>query len=106
MTAILDQIRHTLREANIVSTERQFCELWLGKSECYTRSLRFTQTAPSPDALSNCAARLAWVATQLRAQDTTKHRYWAEQLEDLQIKCYQAMGQLSQNKWRQKGVAA
>jgi len=74
---ILEQVRDTLREANIITTDKEFCEVWLGKSECYLRSLRFNDISPSADALANCAARLAWTASGLRARDAVAHAHWS-----------------------------
>ena len=38
---LLEQVRDQLKACNAVRSERKFCEQWLGKSECYMRSLRF-----------------------------------------------------------------
>lgn len=103
---ILEQVRDALREANIIATDREYCEKWLGKSECYLRSLRFNDISPSADALANCAARLAWAANGLRTRDPVAHAHWAEVLDDLRVRCYHAMDQQAQSKWLQKGVSA
>ena len=39
-------------------SEREFCERWLGKSECYMRTLRFSQIEPSADALATVSNKL------------------------------------------------
>lgn len=103
---ILEQVRDTLREANIITTDKEFCEVWLGKSECYLRSLRFNDISPSADALANCAARLAWTASGLRARDAVAHAHWVDVLSDLRVDCYRAMDTQAQSKWLQKGVSA
>lgn len=103
---ILEQVRDALRTANIIATDREYCELWLGKSECYLRSLRFNDISPSADALANCAARLAWTANALRARDAVAHAHWADVLDDLRVRCYHAMDQQAQSKWQRKGVSA
>lgn len=105
-TAILERVRDRLREAGIVATEREFCEAWLGKSECYVRGLRFNGISPSADALANCASRLAWAARQLREHNTARHRQWAAVLDDLRVECYAAMDEQAQSKWQRKGVTA
>lgn len=103
---ILEQVRDTLRDAGIVTTHKQFCELWLGKSECYMRFLRFSETEPSADALATCAAQLAATARQLRGYGKNKHHAWAEELEQLRVECYVAMDAAAQVKLQRKGVCA
>lgn len=103
--SILEQVRATLRDANIIKTDKEFCEVWLGKSECYLRSLRFNDIPPSADALANCASRLAWVTNELRARDAVKHLHWIDRLNALRLDCYLAMDQQAMRKWREKGVA-
>lgn len=103
---ILEQVRDALRTANIIATDREFCEQWLGKSECYLRSLRFNKIAPSADALANCAARLAWAANGLRTRDPVAYAHWADVLDDLRVRCYSAMDQQAHAKWKRKGVSA
>lgn len=103
---ILEQVRDRLRAAGIVKTDRQFCELWLGKSECYLRGLRFNEIAPSADALATCAAQLAATARQLRGYGKTKHTAWADELEQLRVECYVTMDAQAQVKLQRKGVCA
>ncbi len=101
---ILEQVRDRLRTAGIVKTDKQFCELWLGKSECYMRFLRFSDAAPSADALATCAARLASTAQVLRGYGKNKHHAWAEELEQLRVECYVAMDNGARIKMQRKGV--
>ena len=70
---ILDEVRERLRAAGIVKSHKQFCELWLGKSECYLRGLRFNDITPSADALATCASQLAITALQLREYGEDRH---------------------------------
>ena len=104
--SILEQVRATLRDANIIKTDKEFCEVWLGKSECYLRSLRFNDIPPSADAIANCASRLAWTANGLSERDAVKNRYWIDRLNALRLDCYLAMDQHAMCKWQQKGVTA
>ena len=53
---ILQEIRDQLKQCRAVSSEREFCEQWLGKSECYMRTLKYGDLTPSDDALMTCAA--------------------------------------------------
>ena len=101
---ILEEVRDKLRVAGIVHTEKQFCEMWLGKSECYMRFLRFSDATPSADALATCASRLAETARQLRAYGKQRHNAWAEELEQLRVECYVVMDKQAQAKLQRKGV--
>ena len=56
---ILETIRDELKAQKIIDAEGEFCRDWLGKSECYLRTLRFTNGEPSADALS---AIRSWIA--------------------------------------------
>jgi hypothetical protein len=103
---ILEAVRKRLREAGIVGSDREFCELWLGKSECYMRALRFNDIAPSADALATCAARLAWTARELRRRGKDRQLAWADELEQLRVQCYTSMDELALSKLQRKGVCA
>ena len=50
---ILHEVRDVLRAADAIASEREFCERWLGKSECYMRTLRFSQKP-------GCSAPARW----------------------------------------------
>ena len=103
---ILDEVRGLLRDANIIKTDREFCQAWLGKSECYLRSLRFAGKVPSADALANCASRLAWAAGELRSLDASEYMYWIEKLDAMRLQCYRAMEQYAAHRLQQKRLAA
>ena len=51
-------------------SEREFCERWLGKSECYMRTLRFSQIKPSADALATVSNKLKYYSELYDAQST------------------------------------
>ena len=102
-TELLIETRDLLRTAGLISSDKQFCELWLGKSECYMRSLRFTGTQPSADALATCAAQLARAATLMRQQGNTKA---GMHLDELRVRCYAALDQTAMARLQRKGVCA
>ena len=35
---LLHEVRDVLIQANAIVSEREFCQRWLGKSECYMRT--------------------------------------------------------------------
>ena len=44
---LLEDVYSTLKSANLTASEREFCEQWLAKSECYMRTLRYNNIDPS-----------------------------------------------------------
>lgn len=100
----LERVRGALRHAGIVRTDKEFCEAWLGKSECYMRVLRYNHTEPSADAMANCAARLGVWAAQLRRDGEVRKRQWADVFEDLRVECYTAMDKQATSRLHRKGV--
>ena len=55
---ILNEIYAVLRANDLVRSESEFSKEWLGKSECYMRTLRFKKTEPSAGAVAICAIKL------------------------------------------------
>ena len=47
-----------LHENGLVSSESEFSQDWLGKGECYMRTLRFKNAEPSLGSVAICASRL------------------------------------------------
>ena len=45
---ILETIRDELRTCSVIDGEGEFCRDWLGKSECYLRTLRFINGVNRP----------------------------------------------------------
>ena len=97
---VLEAVRDQLKSCNAVGSEREFCEQWLGKSECYMRTLRFNDLQPSADALMTCASKLGWYTDQLRTSDKSHHRHWAGVFGELREDCVTAVERAAQAKWR------
>jgi hypothetical protein len=55
---ILNEIYELLRANNLVRSESEFSKDWLDKSDCYMRTLRFKNAAPSAGAVAICAIKL------------------------------------------------
>ena len=105
---ILEQVRDQLKTCNAVSSDREFCEQWLGKSECYLRTLRCGNLSPSADAMMTCASKLHWYAQQLSGSTQSHHVHWAEVFERLRERCVNTVELQAQRNWqsRSKGSAA
>jgi hypothetical protein len=97
---ILEQVRDQLKTCNAVRSDREFCEQWLGKSECYLRTLRCGNLSPSADAMMTCASKLHWYAQQLSGSTQSHHVHWADVFERLRIECVTAVEARAQHKWR------
>ena len=105
---ILQEIRDQLKQCRAVSSDREFCEQWLGKSECYMRTLKYGELTPSADALMTCASKLCWYAGELANSTQSHHVHWAEVFERLCERCVNTVELQAQHNWqsRSKGSAA
>lgn len=73
---LLEQVCATLKEANLARSEREFCEQWLAKSECYMRTLRFQNIEPSAEALATLSSKLGYYVNELARRDDETSAYW------------------------------
>lgn len=80
---ILERVRDTLMAAGLVQTRAEFCEQWLGKSECYLRTLRFNGLEPSAEALATLGSKLGYYANELARRGDSTSRHWAGVLNEL-----------------------
>ena len=55
---ILDEVYRELRAMGLARSENAFSVEWLGRSECYMRTLRFEQQPPSIATIAICASKL------------------------------------------------
>lgn len=101
---VLEAVRDALKSCNAIHNEREFCEQWLGKSECYLRTLRFNDLQPSADALMTCASKLGWYAEQLRACDKPYSVHWARVFGELREDCVSAVERAALVKWQNATV--
>lgn len=74
-----------LKSKDIVSSESEFSEHWLARSECYLRTLRMKKSEPSIGVVAVCASRLQNAAEQLRV--SARHQPLADQLASMSSKC-------------------
>jgi hypothetical protein len=52
------EVFELLSQILAVDSESEFSRDWLGRSECYLRTLRFKQKKPSVGTLAICASKL------------------------------------------------
>lgn len=98
---VLETARHELISAGVVAHSTEFCKSWLGKSECYIRTLRIQDIDPSADALSTLASKLRYYADRLDATSNTQHESLTTLLRKHQHLCEAALDQKARHKWMQ-----
>ncbi|MBU9697752.1 hypothetical protein GU927_007810 [Rhodobacteraceae bacterium HSP-20] len=97
---ILEQVRDTLMAAGIVRTQAEFCEQWLGKSECYLRTLKFNGLEPSAEALATLGSRLGYYANELGKRSDATSRHWAGVLTELRRGTQSALELKVRERWQ------
>ena len=98
---ILETARRELISAGLVQHSTEFCRAWLGKSECYLRTLRIKNVEPSADALSTFASKLRYYAERLEQTGERQHQALARLLRKHQKLSEGALDQKARNKWMQ-----
>lgn len=97
---LLEEVCDTLKDANLAQSEREFCEHWLAKSECYMRTLRFTDTEPSAEALATLGSKLGYCANQLISSDDVTGQHWARVLTELRRQTQSALEVKVRERWQ------
>lgn len=103
---ILEEVRDELRACGVVKTEAEFCTDWLGRSECYLRTLRHTRTQPSANVLSACASKLGHYADRLGQSTARQHEAWSQTFRRLSDACWRELLQAAEQRWQQPDRAA
>ena len=96
---VLETARQELISAGVVAHSTEFCQSWLGKSECYIRTLRIQDIDPSADALSTFASKLRYYAERLEQTGESNHRALARLLRKHQKLSEGALDQKARHKW-------
>ena len=96
---VLEHIRDTMIREGIVRNTSEFCVGWLGKSECYIRTLRHSRLNASVDALITCASKLNHYATRLEQSKNAQHISWAKQMREHKMLCEDAIERQARSKW-------
>lgn len=97
---LLEHVNDRLRSAELVLNEREFCELWLAKSECYMRTLRFNDMNPSAEALATLGSKLGYCANELARRDDVTSHYWAAVLTELRKQTQAALELRVKERWQ------
>ena len=82
----LGKIYELLKSIGAVQSEAEFSKKWLGKSECYWRSLRFKKATASVGAVAVCASKLQHVGMSMR--NTKPNADLGQQFLELSKQCH------------------
>ena len=94
---VLNEVFEFLKQIDAVNSESEFSKDWLGRSECYMRTLRFKRANPSVSTLAICASKLHHYGNRLK--DKQKHTDISDQMLSLSDACHNQIGALSRMRW-------
>ncbi len=94
---VINEVFDLLRGIKAVDSESEFSRDWLGRSECYLRTLRFKGTEPSVATIAICASKLQHYGQQLVKQ--TNHREIGERFLALSQQCHAQINHKSRAIW-------
>ena len=83
---ILNDVYDLLKSKQLVSSESEFSRDWLGRSECYLRTLRFQGTKPSVGCVAICASKLQHYGRRLT--ETAAHEHMGKRFLELSDACH------------------
>jgi hypothetical protein len=91
------EVFELLSQIRAVDSESEFSKDWLGRSECYLRTLRFKQKEPSVGTLAICASKLQHYGKRMVL--TEEHKRIGDKFLKLSEKCHQHINAQSEAKW-------
>ena len=94
---ILSEVYELLKNKQLVSSESEFSKDWLGRSECYLRTLRFKGANPSVGSVAICASKLQHYGARLKR--TTPYKAMGTQFLQLSDACHDYINQQSKSVW-------
>lgn len=94
---VINEIFDLLYGIKAVNSESEFSRDWLGRSECYLRTLRFKGGEPSVATIAICASKLHHYGNQLVKQD--RHRKIGERFLALSQQCHAQINEQSKAIW-------
>jgi len=94
---VINEVFELLRDIRAVDSESEFARDWLGRSDCYLRTLRFKNAEPSVATIAICASKLQHYGNQL--VDQTDHRWIGERFLKLSEQCHAQINRQSRALW-------
>lgn len=94
---IIYEVYELLSRIGAVRSESEFSTDWLGRSECYLRTLRFKGCDASVGAVAICASKLQHYGT--RMLNTEQHIELGKQFLQLSEQCHKQINAQSTAAW-------
>ena len=94
---VLDDVYQLLHSINAVRNESEFSKDWLGRSDCYLRTLRFKRMPPSVGSIAICASKLQYYGQRMLA--TTEHEQLGQRFVSLSNACHRQINTQSEQQW-------
>jgi hypothetical protein len=94
---VLKEVFDVLKGIGAVRSESEFSRDWLGRSECYLRSLRFNGLEPSVSSIAVCASKLQHYGKRMLT--TSQHQQLGEQFIGLAERCHQHINSTAEQAW-------
>lgn len=94
---VLKDVYKLLHSIDAVKSESEFSRDWLGRSECYLRTLRFKGTDASVGAVAICASKLQHYG--IRMVDTQHHATLGRKFIQLSEQCHKYINTHSEAQW-------
>jgi hypothetical protein len=94
---VLNEVLELLMQIGVVNSESEFSRDWLGRSECYLRTIRFKEAEPSIGAMAICASKLQHHGK--RMLQTEAHQKLGEKFLSLSEECHEHINSRSKLAW-------
>ena len=94
---VLNEVFGLLKSIGAVRTESEFSRDWLGRSECYLRSIRFSGLQPSIHSIAVCASKLQHYGERMCA--STEHEQLGERFLGLAQQCHTQINSTAEHTW-------
>ncbi len=94
---IVNQVFELMMRLGAVTSESQFSKEWLGRSECYLRTVRFKGTKPSIGSVAICASKLQHYGKLMMS--LPEHAALGQQFLELSRQCHETINQESRATW-------
>lgn len=94
---VLNDVFEVLRSIGAVRSESEFSRDWLGRSECYLRSLRFNGLEPSVSSIAVCASKLQHYGQRMCTTD--EHKALGKQFLCLAEQCHTHINSTAEQTW-------
>lgn len=91
------EVYELLNSMGVVRSESEFSRDWLGRSECYLRTVRFKRAQPSVSSIAVCASRLEHYGR--RMQQTDAHKALGERFVELAAECHRQINRTCTAEW-------